>query len=94
MKKTKGRIAVFITAGIVVVAGAVLQFMLFGNKEEEGPMVHEIPVQRICDKFRRDKVSKNFMAQCDNTGGSADAYGCCNRVQPVGPGCAQTDKRA
>jgi len=47
MKKTKGRIAVFITAGIVVVAGAVLQFMLFGNKEEEGPAVHEIPIQRI-----------------------------------------------
>jgi hypothetical protein len=45
-KKAKGRIAVFITAGIFVVAGAVLLLMLLGNKEE-GPSVHEIPVQRI-----------------------------------------------
>jgi len=46
-KKAKGRIAVFITAGIVVVTGAVLLFMLLENKEEEGPSVQEIPVQRI-----------------------------------------------
>ncbi len=46
-KKAKVRITVFIIAGIVVVAGAVLLFMLLGNKEEEGPSVHEIPVQRI-----------------------------------------------
>jgi len=45
-KKAKVRIAVFITTGIIVVAGAVLLFMLLGNKEE-GPSVHEIPVQRI-----------------------------------------------
>jgi hypothetical protein len=46
-KKTKVRIAIFITAGIFIIAGAVLLFMLLGDKEEEGPMVHEIPVQRI-----------------------------------------------
>jgi len=46
-KKTKVRIAVFIITGIAVVAGAVLLFMLLGNKKEEGPMLHEIPVQRI-----------------------------------------------
>ena len=46
-KKAKGRIAVFIIAGIIVVAGAVLLFILLGNKKEEGPSVHEIPVQRI-----------------------------------------------
>ena len=45
-KKAKVRIAVFIIAGIIVVAGAVLLFILLGNKEE-GPSVHEIPVQRI-----------------------------------------------
>ena len=44
--KVKGRIAVFITAGILIVAGAVLLFILLGNKEE-GPSVYEIPVQRI-----------------------------------------------
>ena len=44
--KGKGRIAVFITAGIIVVAGAVLLLMLLGNKDE-GPTVHEIPIQRI-----------------------------------------------
>ena len=47
MKKSKGKIAIFITAGIIVISGAVLLFMLLGNKEEEGPTVHEIPVQRI-----------------------------------------------
>ncbi|MDD4543126.1 MAG: hypothetical protein PHY13_05075 [Clostridia bacterium] len=46
MKKSKGKIAIFITAGIIVISGAVLLFMLLGNKEE-GPSVHEIPVQRI-----------------------------------------------
>ena len=46
-KKAKGRIAIFIIASISVIAGAVLLFMLLGNKEEEGPTVHEIPVQRI-----------------------------------------------
>ena len=46
-KKAKGRIAIFIIASIAVIAGAVLLFMLLGNKEEEGPTVHEIPVQRI-----------------------------------------------
>ena len=35
-KKAKVRIAVFIIAGIIVVAGAVLLFILLGNKEE-GP---------------------------------------------------------
>ena len=45
--KAKGRIAVLIIAGIIVVTGAVLLFMLLGNKEEEGPSVQEIPVQRI-----------------------------------------------
>jgi len=45
-KKAKGRIVVFIIAGIIVVAGAVLLFILLGNKEE-GPSVYEIPVQRI-----------------------------------------------
>ena len=44
--KVKGRIAVLITAGILIVAGAVLLFILLGNKEE-GPSVYEIPVQRI-----------------------------------------------
>ncbi|MDD3972599.1 MAG: hypothetical protein PHC31_11900, partial [Clostridia bacterium] len=37
---------VLITAGILIVAGAVLLFILLGNKEE-GPSVYEIPVQRI-----------------------------------------------
>ena len=44
--KAKGRIAVLIIAGIIVVTGAVLLFILLGNKEEE-PSVYEIPVQRI-----------------------------------------------
>ena len=44
--KVKGRIAVLITAGILIVAGAVLLFILLGNKEED-PSVYEIPVQRI-----------------------------------------------
>ncbi len=44
--KVKGRIAVLITAGILIVAGAVLLFILLGNKKE-GPSVYEIPVQRI-----------------------------------------------
>ncbi len=92
-KKTKVRIAVFITAGIIVVAGAVLLFMLLGNKEDKGPAVHEIPVQRICDKFQRDKVLKNRIAQCDNTGSSADAYDCGNRERPVGLEYTQTNQR-
>ncbi|HPB17817.1 MAG TPA: hypothetical protein PK870_09210 [Clostridia bacterium] len=45
--KIKRRIVVFIIAGIIVVAGAILLIMLLGNKEEEGPAVHEIPIQRI-----------------------------------------------
>ncbi|MFA7674338.1 MAG: hypothetical protein WCY62_10860 [Clostridia bacterium] len=45
-KKAKGRIAVFITVGIVVVAGAMLLLIFLGNKDE-GPSVHELPVQRI-----------------------------------------------
>ncbi|OQB51610.1 MAG: hypothetical protein BWX97_01957 [Firmicutes bacterium ADurb.Bin146] len=45
--KSKGRIAIFITAGIIVISGAVLLFMLLGNKEEEGSSVHEIPLQRV-----------------------------------------------
>jgi hypothetical protein len=44
--KAKGRIAVLIIAGIIVVTGAVLLFILLGNKEED-PSVYEIPVQRI-----------------------------------------------
>ena len=46
MKKSKGKIAIFITAGIIVVSGAVLLFILLGNRDK-GPSVHEIPVQRI-----------------------------------------------
>jgi hypothetical protein len=45
-KKAKGRIVVFIIAGIIVVAGAVLLFILLGNKDKE-PTLCEIPVQRI-----------------------------------------------
>ena len=45
-KKAKGRIVVFIIAGIIVVAGAVLLFILLGNKDKE-PTLCEIPVQSI-----------------------------------------------
>jgi hypothetical protein len=45
-KKAKGRIVVFIIAGIILVAGAVLLLIFLGNKDES-PAVHEIPVQRI-----------------------------------------------
>ena len=41
--KSKGRIAIFITTGIIVVSGAVLLFMLLGDKEEEWEKVLSCP---------------------------------------------------